>query len=100
MSTPTPHIQQGTPPPADLWTRNPVHNAQEDATAATEKDTRDTGTALEVLKLAVQAMSASATAQTSPPSPTSDALAAYAEVLWQWVTTDTWPPPAAPKPPG
>lgn len=54
------------------------------ARKADERSDKDTGTALEVLKLAIEA--------TKGQNLNDQQLAAYAETLWKWTTTDTWPP--------
>lgn len=69
--------------PVDIWTPNPAHVADKAAEQGRAKDERDTATALEVLKVA---------AGRAPTGATTQELAAFAEVLWQWVTTDSWPP--------
>jgi hypothetical protein len=50
-----------------------------------ERSDKSEATAIEILKLAVEA--------TKGTNPSSDALASYAETLWKWTTTDTWPAP-------
>ena len=49
-----------------------------------EKGERDEKLALEILQACVQTDHAK---QLTP-----NELAAYCEVIWQWVTTDQWPP--------
>lgn len=58
-----------------------------DATARRniERSDKLESTAIDILKLAVEA--------TKGQTLTASDLAAFAEVLWQWTTTDTWPPP-------
>ncbi|MEQ1718669.1 MAG: hypothetical protein ABL907_22230 [Hyphomicrobium sp.] len=53
-----------------------------------ERNEKSDATAIEILKLAVQANKEVAISARD--------LADYAEVLWQWTTTDTWPPKVQP----
>lgn len=48
-----------------------------------EQGEKDTSTAIEILKIAHEA--------TKSQAPTARDLADYAEVLWKWTTSDTWP---------
>lgn len=62
------------------WTPTPDAVAKR----TTERSDRDETLALEVLKQAV--------ANAKDQNKSAQQIAADAETMWQWVTTDTWPP--------
>lgn len=69
-----------TSSPRATFTPHPAAVTQE----AQKRSDTECNLALQVLAHAVKA--------TEGSHPTKDDLATYAETLWQWVTTDAWPP--------
>ena len=73
------------------WTPTAQHAAKQAEERNDRRSKEDTDTALKVLEIARDLCLERMGPERATKAEAAE-VAAYAETLWQWVTTDTWPP--------